>query len=110
MDDLKAKAKASGPDTVRAKDTAGEQFTLLDGALYSADELSADGQYPEFGDWLEIESDTAGQRWLECPEGLAQCLVELLPDDPEWPVTIVVDDVVGGGDQPFRFVVEVVDD
>lgn len=99
MDDLRDKAKGS-VEAERAADLDGT-YRVESTALYDADEVSAEGEYPEYGSWLRLD----GGSYLECPRGLAAVLVEELDEDHSGPFTLTVENVTKDPDSgEFRFV------
>ena len=84
MTSLDEKAQAS-PDVDLARQSAPGLYRLETDELVSADELTPKGEFPQYGDFLEV-SRPAGTgedaRWreevhyVECPQGLAAWLVE----------------------------------
>lgn len=88
MKDLREKAE-TGPDAVRFTDAEGSTFRVESPALYDPDSISPEGEYPEFGDWLETESG-----FLECPRCLAAELIEAVDmDDVAFPAVIQIENV-----------------
>lgn len=86
MKDLREKADP-GPNAVRFQDAEGESFKVESPALYGPTEISAKGEYPELGDWLETADG-----FLECPRQLAAELVDAVDhDDVSFPAVIEVD-------------------
>jgi len=80
MTDLEDLA-SSAREVVRAKNAENVAYRLQDTESTDADEISAEGEFPQFGDFLDVvavDSNGAplGPRWLECPGGLARELVE----------------------------------
>lgn len=102
--DLNDKAKET-PDIDLLRDAQYSGYRLVSTELTPADELTDEGEFPQFGDFLQVAlpdgSDSPPVKWIECPQGLAQALVELdLGDgdefrieaatkvDGEWQVTV----------------------
>ena len=77
MTDLFEKAATyGGPAIVLARDLAKAGTAVLKGAdLYDHDELTPEGSFPEYGQFLEVEVDGETAYW-ECPGGLAEEIVE----------------------------------
>lgn len=100
MDDLRDKA-AGSVDAERAADLDG-RYRVESTALYDADDVTAEGEYPEYGEWLALAD---GEGYVECPRGLAAVLVEELPEDHSGPFTLSVEAVNKDADSgEFRFV------
>ena len=73
---LSDKAK-DRPDVRLARDSAPGAYTLTTDELVAADDLTDEDEFPQFGDFLEVEQPGAGRRvWIECPAALARWLVE----------------------------------
>lgn len=74
---LKDKA-AETPDVDLARDSAPGTYRLLTHELVAADDLTNQGEFPLYGDFLEVQQVGPGgrERFIECPRGLAQWLVE----------------------------------
>lgn len=107
MDQLRDKA-AGSVDAERASDLDGE-YRIESPALYSADEVTAEDEYPEYGDWLRTEDGG----YVECPTGLAAVIVEGLDADHSGPFTLIVDDVNKAHDgdaAEFLFTAEATDE
>lgn len=69
---------------------------MLSEELTAADDLTPEGQFPKYGDFLEVETTTGGSdpawnrtRYIECPEALAEWLVENIEDAKELGFRIV---------------------
>lgn len=71
---LSEKAEAS-PDVDLARQSAPGAYRLETDELVPADDLTPDGDFPEYGDFLEV-STTRGRRYIECPQALAEWLVD----------------------------------
>lgn len=56
--------------------------TILAEELVPADEISDDGEFPKFGEYLEVEKDGEEEFW-ECPQGLAAAIVGVVPEELE---------------------------
>lgn len=73
--------RATGsPDVSLARDAHGA-YRLEDTDLVSADEVTAEDEFPKFGKFIEVEQLTRtgkdnGTAYVECPQGLAAGLVE----------------------------------
>lgn len=72
------------PEVSLARQSAPGAYIVLSTELASADEVTAEGEFPEYGDFLEVDrlTDTDGrlepagdERFIECPQGLAKFLV-----------------------------------
>jgi len=85
------KAEANeNPEIVLARSSVG-LYELADVELSAADELTAEGEFPKYGDYLKTHrvngsgSPTEEVNWVECPAGLAARLAEYdgdLDDSP----------------------------
>lgn len=71
------------PEISLARQSAPGVYRLLNDELVPADELTAEGEFPEYGDFLKVETTTGGaepswnrEEYIECPQALAQWLVE----------------------------------
>jgi len=95
MKDLREKA-SEGPETTRIKEVEeGDSFRIENPALYAAEELSAEDEYPFHGDWFSLIDDVGEQvGHLECPRGLAQEVVRVVDhDDLGFPMVVSFDSV-----------------
>lgn len=80
MTDLEELA-TSNRDVIRPEDAENVPYRLEDTDSTEADEISAEGEFPQFGEFLDVTAlnggaGDLGPRWLECPGGLARELVE----------------------------------
>lgn len=66
---------ADGPEIVLARDAAGLRFVVVSADLKDADEITAEGQFPQFGQFLQCEVE-GDECLIECPGGLAKEIVE----------------------------------
>lgn len=72
------------PEIDLAKQSAPGAYRLADDELVEADEITEEGQFPKFGDFLPVKAlrqtengvETNGEMYIECPQALAQWLVE----------------------------------
>lgn len=80
-----AEKAESSPDVSLARQSAPGVYRLTTDDLVSADELTDEGEFPEFGDFLEVEkargtsaedASWGPSQFIECPQGLARWLVE----------------------------------
>lgn len=72
---LKEKA-ADRPDVELAQESAPGAYRLSTLELVAADDVSEPGEFPAFGDFLEVERfDSGASLLVECPAGLARWLV-----------------------------------
>ena len=86
MKDLRDKAD-TGPDVDRIEDAEQGTYRVSNPALYSADAISPEGDYPFFGDWLKTDNG-----YLECPAALAAELVDAVDTRAlSFPVDIEID-------------------
>lgn len=85
MTSLEDKAQES-PDVDLARQSAPGAYRLLDNELVAADELTPEGEFPQYGDFLHVgrlgpgagdgEVEQKGEQYIECPQGLARWLVK----------------------------------
>jgi len=86
MKELRQKAE-TGPDATRMKNAEGESFVVLSPALYDAESISPEDEYPFHGDWFETEDG-----YLECPSALARRVVHAVDvDDFAFPLEISIE-------------------
>lgn len=73
------------PDIELARQSAPGAYVLDGEELSPADDLTEEGQFPEYGDFLPVHraratedgwEPTGDEMWIECPQDLAQFLVE----------------------------------
>ena len=81
MTTLDDKAEGS-PDVDLARQSAPGAYRLLSRDLEAADDLTAEGEFPQFGEFLKVgrltpEHEIPGEQFIECPSALAKQLVEL---------------------------------
>jgi len=71
--------RASGPDVVLAKNTVGV-FELASDELIGADDITPEGEYPQYGDFVEAgrvkQSGEVSDVWLQVPADLSVWLTE----------------------------------
>lgn len=75
---------ADRPDIDLARESAPGAYVLLTDELVEADELTAEGEFPQFGHFLEVGRITSSEsplssykeQYIECPAALARFLVE----------------------------------
>lgn len=79
MTSLEDKA-AESPEVDLARQSAPGAYVLESLDLVDADDLTPEGEFPQFGDFLEV-TGTAGEQYIECPQDLARQLVEDLDAD-----------------------------
>lgn len=81
MTSLRDQAQAGGPEVVRVSDQpqAGE-VVVQSSELADADDLTPEGQFPEFGSFLEVETTDGETEFWECPSSLAGTIVELVDE------------------------------
>lgn len=73
--------QAEQPDVKLARDSAPGLYVLQTDELTEADEITAEGEFPQYGDFLEVgrpnaEGEAERSEFIECPAGLARWLVE----------------------------------
>jgi hypothetical protein len=68
---------ADRPDVKLARDSAPGAYELLTDELVSADELTDEDEFPQFGDFLRVGRPGAdgAETHIECPAALARWLV-----------------------------------
>jgi hypothetical protein len=78
---------------IRVENAENTPYRLLDTDTTDADDISPEGEFPQFGDFLDVlaldgNAAALGPRWLECPGGLARALVDgdLVSDDAQFQV------------------------
>lgn len=101
-------ASGGGPEVVRVRDLRNEPpRTIVDGELYEADDLTPEGQFPQFGYFLCVEDADAPdeERFWECPTGLSAGILEIAEVEDLDVVGAVVDVVSAhkDGDGNWRF-------
>lgn len=111
--DLRDHASGDGPEVVRVRDLRNEPpRRVAEGELYEADDLTPEGQFPQFGYFLRVEDDSADEgRYWECPSSLSGGIVEIA-DEKEIDVVGAVVDVVSvhkNADGNWRFQLAVSD-
>lgn len=92
------------PECVRARDSHGA-YRLIETAVHDADEVTDEGKFPKYGDWIPVErlsmtGSVQDEAWLECPAGLADALLDA-GIDTETP--FVIQNVAKGADGAFVF-------
>lgn len=82
---MNLKDKASDqPDVSLANQLTSSVYEVVDDELVPADELTEEGQFPQYGDFLEVkeyspvDGTPRGSTYIEVPRGLAKWLVEEL--------------------------------
>lgn len=81
MTSLEDKASES-PEVSLARQSAPGVYRVEDTELLPADDLTPEGDFPEFGEFLEVTPAGSGvgwrdsTEWIECPQALAKWLVE----------------------------------
>jgi len=65
------KANTTTEDIDLARYSAARAYKLLTDELIAADELTPEGEFPQYGDFLHVGT-TAGTQYIECPRGLAE--------------------------------------
>lgn len=58
------------PDVDLARQSAPGAYRLESKELTAADDVTAEGQFPEYGWFLDV-TGTSGRQYIECPQGLA---------------------------------------
>jgi len=82
MSDLEEKARDS-PEVSLARQSAPGLYRLTTTDLVPADEITPEGDFPQYGDFLRVEvtsggtdPEWSGTEYIECPAALARWLVE----------------------------------
>lgn len=84
MKSLDDKAQGS-PEVTLAKQSAPGLYQLEELELYEADDITEEGEFPQFGDFLKVNRPHGGEEWVECPADLARWLVEEIDAETgEW--------------------------
>jgi len=84
MTSLNEKADDGGGIEVVLASDAGGVYRLQDDQLTSADNVTEPGEFPEYGDFAAVNRIRAAEgewldaddAWLECPQRLAEALVQ----------------------------------
>lgn len=63
------------PEVSLARQSAPGAYRIESEKLVAADDISDEGEFPEFGEFLECLNPQAQTEYVECPQGLAQELV-----------------------------------
>lgn len=72
---LKDKAK-DRPEVQLARQSAPGAYRMLTTELVSAEDLTPEGEFPEYGDFLQVgRVGTDATQYIECPAALARYLV-----------------------------------
>lgn len=73
---LEDKARDS-PDVDLARQSAPGAYRMLTTDLEAANDLTPDGDFPQFGDFLKVErvGSDGTEKYIECPAALARWLV-----------------------------------
>jgi len=72
---IQDKAETPTEDIDLARYSAARAYKLLTDELVPADELTPDGEFPQYGDFLHVGTET-GTQWIECPRALAAWIVD----------------------------------
>lgn len=98
---LREKAQGEGPEVVLPADQPDRPAVrLLESDLYLADDLTPEGQFPEFGDFLRVQAvdlenepleDEPDEEYWSAPKALANVLVEWAGENEEELTNLVVD-------------------
>ena len=107
--DLRDRAEGGGTEIVLASDLPQEpQAEIVTGHLRPADELTPEGEFPQFGQFLEVRvNGDEESRFWECPSSLASAIVELVGDEPVKGALVKVDEAVKTTSGEWRYVVAV---
>lgn len=83
----------SGPDVVLTSGLVESVFALQEMAVYEADDVSPDGEFPQYGEFLRCDEFSPtdgterGETYVECPAALARWLVDEADVGDRWQVT-----------------------
>jgi len=92
MTDLADKAE-SGPDVTLAPDLLEGQYSYEDTELIGADELTDEGEFPQYGEFLPVDERSPydggfrEQTHIQVPTALAKWLIENTKPGDWWQVT-----------------------
>lgn len=75
MTDLEEKAQET-PEVSLARQSAPGAYRLEDTELIEADSLTGEGEFPEFGEFVETTNSSGETEYVEVPQDLAAQLVE----------------------------------
>lgn len=82
MTDIEEKAEAS-PEVDLVRQSAPGVYRLETTELVGADDLTGEGSFPQYGDFLRVSTSHGGEnpqwdaeQYIECPQALAQWLVD----------------------------------
>lgn len=89
---LDEKAQGS-PEVALVRQSQASVYGLRELELSEADELTPEGEFPEWGDFLPVEHDRVD--WIECPQALARWLIEEELTEGDWFRIISVQKVDG---------------
>lgn len=108
MTDLADHAKrGDGPEIVLTGDLPQRPAsTIVSRTLVDHDELTDDGQFPQHGSFLEVETPEGETEWWECSGNLAAVVMELADEkelEPEGAI-LSVDQVSKTPSGEWRFV------
>lgn len=97
MTSLKDKARGDGPEVVLPADQPEEPPVVpLGMELYDCDDLTPEGQFPEFGEFLRVaplvedEVEEDDERYWSTPKALAEVVVEQAEEHEVEPTGLVV--------------------
>lgn len=77
--------------------------------MADANDLTPEGQFPEFGSFLAVETEDGAAEFWECPSSLASTVVEIV-DEADGAIegaVLEVDEVVKTPSGEWRFVAQV---
>lgn len=90
--DLNDKAQET-PDVTLAGDLLESAYEVTETELVKADEVTAEGEFPKYGDFLPVDEYSPydgtprGETYIEVPQALAQLLIEReFTDGTRWKV------------------------
>jgi len=72
---IQDKAETPTEDIDLARYSAARAYKLLTDELVPADELTPESEFPQYGDFLHVGTES-GTQWIECPRALAAWIVE----------------------------------
>jgi hypothetical protein len=73
------------PDVRLARDSSPGLYQFVTDELVSADALTGEEQFPQYGDFLEVGRPSSDSTvFIECPQALAAWLIENDVEDGDW--------------------------
>ena len=62
---------------------------ILESELYPADDLTPEGEFPEFGSFLRVRAG-GSEEWWECPQSLAVGVIEAAEELEQEPTGLLI--------------------